>query len=271
MADGLDGAVRALGANVLVIDANAALPAPGAPLGAVYFPTKLRPLAADLLNRVVWQMRTRSGAHTTYLHLPLLAARAAVGDAALGELYADMFRYTAARGFMLDASPSLASIGSDALQPPSPAVWDAAARRRLVAIDSLSGDDRAAWSAWQGAVAIKPQLRLMLAAPTAEPVTRWPAPIADILLLPPAADRDATRALAERLRAAQWLQPTQSGRVALTLPAGALGSVAAAMTDAQVEGATAFAYCPSDTDALAPATITALAPTFSAATYPLKP
>jgi inner membrane protein involved in colicin E2 resistance len=32
---------------------------------------------------------------------------------------------------MLDASPSLASIGSDALQPPSPAVWDAAARRRL--------------------------------------------------------------------------------------------------------------------------------------------
>jgi len=264
--------VRALGANVLVIDANAALPAPDAPLGGVYFPTALRPVAADLLNRVVWQMRTRADVNLVYLHLPLAAARAAVGDAAMGELYADMYRHTAARGFMLDASPSLASIGADALQPPSPAEWDVAARRRVVAIDSLDGDDRAAWSAWQAAVAIKPQLKLMLASPTAEPVTRWPAPIADILLLPAAAGRDATRALAERLRAAQWLQPTQSGRVALTLPAGAPGRVAVAMTDAQVEGATAFAYCPTDTrHALDPATIAALAPTFSSATYPVKP
>src|SRR6187455_838392 len=35
--------VRALGANIVIIDANAALPSPAAPLGAVYFPTRLRP------------------------------------------------------------------------------------------------------------------------------------------------------------------------------------------------------------------------------------
>jgi poly-beta-1,6-N-acetyl-D-glucosamine N-deacetylase PgaB len=43
--------LRALGANNVIIDANAALPAPDAPLGAVYFPTLLRPLRMDLLGR----------------------------------------------------------------------------------------------------------------------------------------------------------------------------------------------------------------------------
>ena len=53
--------VRALGANMVVLDAHAALKSSGAPLGDVYFPTALRPLRADLLSRASWQIRTRAG------------------------------------------------------------------------------------------------------------------------------------------------------------------------------------------------------------------
>ena len=66
--------LRALGANTVVIDANVALPSAAAPLGAVYFPTRLRPVRMDLLGRATWQIRTRAGSDV-FLHLPLAARR----------------------------------------------------------------------------------------------------------------------------------------------------------------------------------------------------
>ncbi|HEY7120242.1 MAG TPA: poly-beta-1,6-N-acetyl-D-glucosamine N-deacetylase PgaB, partial [Tepidisphaeraceae bacterium] len=53
--------LRALGTNTVVIAAGARLASPEAPLGAVYFPTRLRPLRRDLLGRATWQIRTRAG------------------------------------------------------------------------------------------------------------------------------------------------------------------------------------------------------------------
>src|SRR4030095_5119369 len=53
--------VRALGANMVVLDAHAGPLAPGAPLGPVYFPNALLPMRADLLSRATWQLRTRGG------------------------------------------------------------------------------------------------------------------------------------------------------------------------------------------------------------------
>jgi hypothetical protein len=87
-----------------VIDANAALPSPGAPLGTVFFPTRLRPLQADLLSRAVWQLRSRGGTNT-YVHLPLAATVAALGEARTAELFSDMARYTAADGIVVDMQP----------------------------------------------------------------------------------------------------------------------------------------------------------------------
>ena len=264
-------AVQRIGANVVVIDAGVALPSPTAPLRAVYFPTTLRPVAADLLGRAVWQMRTRAGVDAVYLRLPLRAARAAVGEAALGRLYADMYRFTAADGLVLDAAPGLAAAGTDGA-PSSSAPWDLAARRRVFDPASLSGDDKDSWIAWQAAFAIEPRLRLMLMAPTATPTTRWPAPLADLLLLPPTTD---TGGLARALRSRQWLQPAQSGRVVLTLPDSSIRAMTDAMRAAQAEGATAFAFCPPgdrmplpDLDA---AEIARLSATFSAASFPLTP
>src|SRR4029077_11306213 len=53
--------VRKLGANIVMIHGYAALSSAGAPLGDVFFPTPLRPLKADLLSRVSWQLRSRAG------------------------------------------------------------------------------------------------------------------------------------------------------------------------------------------------------------------
>jgi hypothetical protein len=243
-------AVRALGVNTLVLDAHAALTAPDAPLGPVFFSTKLRPVAADLLGRVVWQMRTRADVDAVYLRLPYAVARAAVGSA-VDDLYADMFRTVAADGLVLAATPELVVFGADAAEQPSSTPWDLAARRQ-------AADPKAeAWRAYQASAAIRPDLRLMLIGDPA-PHPRWPVPLADILVLPPSAD-------AEKLRAAGWFEPRQSGRVALTLSPS---NAATAMRDAQRQGATGFALCPGDSFLQDGAS---LSQTFSASTYPLKP
>jgi peptidoglycan/xylan/chitin deacetylase (PgdA/CDA1 family) len=244
-------AVRALGINTLVLDAYAAQPSADAPLGPVFFPTQLRPVAADLLDRVAWQMKTRADVDAVYLHLPFASARAAVGGQ-VGALYADMFRHAAADGLVLEAAPVLAASDADDATQPSSTPWDLAARRRT------ADPGTEAWRAYRAAAAIAPTLRLMLTAADPTPRTRWPAPLADILLLPAGADP-------EKLGAAQWFEPRQSGRVALTLPAT---STVRAMRDAQREGATAFALCPGDAWLDSG---TALARTFSSATYPLRP
>ncbi len=264
--------VRALGANTLVIDANARLPSADAPLGAVFFPTQLRPVAADLLDRVVWQMRTRADIDAVYVYLPFKAAEAAVGDAAVDGLYADLARYVTADGLALDVAPDLARYGADGEVPPSSASWDVTARWRSVDPARLSAADRALWQAFRSVLAIRPRWDLMLKAETALPTTRWPAPLADILLLPPAATGAEAQAIAQRLRAAQWLAPTQSGRVAVSLPAGSPAAMADTMRSAQAAGVTAFAACPGDQIVDASQAQTAVfARTFSAASYPLKP
>lgn len=248
-------AVRSLGANTLILDAEAALPSADSPLGAVFFPTHLRPVTQDLLDRVVWQMRTRADIDNVYLRLPFAAARKALGDDAVPALFADLVRNAAADGLVLEATPVLARIGADVAEQPSSTRWDVAARRRAVDVTTLTVDGAVQWRAFLAATAVKSHLKLMLAVQEPVPQTRWPAPLADILLLPSADTTDI----------AHWLDPLQSGRVALTLPAGA--AAGDAMRAAQRQGATAFALCPADLDQ-DPARLSS---TFSAASYPLKP
>ena len=103
--------LRTLGANKVIIDGNAALSSVGAPLGSVFFPTRLRPMQADVLSRAVWQIRSRGGADV-YVRLPLEAAVAAVGDAGVPQLYADMLRASAADGIVVEASSQPGSTAS---------------------------------------------------------------------------------------------------------------------------------------------------------------
>jgi biofilm PGA synthesis lipoprotein PgaB len=247
--------LRALGTNTVVIDANVALPSPGAPLSAVYFPNRLLPMRLDLLSRATWQIRTRAS-NDVYLHLPLEAATAAVGEAGVPALFSDMTRHTAADGLAIDAPAPSGPIVVD--QP-----GDIRARRARLDPASFNGRTRLALAAFRASAAIDPRQRLMLVTNESVGPPDW----ADIGLMPPSRDGTATGALAQRLRAEGWLRPEVSGRVAFTLPSDPARQVEA-LRAAQRRGAAAFALCPG-TPALPPTA--ALSAAFSAATYPYRP
>lgn len=251
----IDG-LRTLGANTVIIDGNAALPAADAPLGDVFFPTRLRPMRRDLLSRATWQIRTRGGADV-YLHLPLDAAARAVGTADVPTLFADMMRQTAPDGLAIDVrAPSNQHIVAD-----RPDVIKA--RRAALDPATLDGQQRLGLSAYRAAAFIEPQLRLIATLGEAAGPPDW----VDIGLLPPTATAGATADLATTLRRQGWFRPDVSGRVALALPADP-GQQADALTRAQRQGAAAFALCPPP-GALPPSP--GLPAVFSAATYPYRP
>jgi biofilm PGA synthesis lipoprotein PgaB len=92
--------VRTLGANTVMIHAHAAL-APGEPIGAVFFPTSLLPLKADLLSRVSWQLRTAAPeSMSSYADRRVAPRRSA--RRACRRSSADMAKYTVTDGLSLD-------------------------------------------------------------------------------------------------------------------------------------------------------------------------
>jgi peptidoglycan/xylan/chitin deacetylase (PgdA/CDA1 family) len=249
--------VRALGTNTVVIDANVALPSPGSPLGNVYFPNQFRPLRMDLLGRATWQIRTRGGSDV-FLHLPLAAAAAAIGEANVPRLFGEMVRYTRPDGIVIDmpVAPVAGEIVAD--RPES-----IEARREALDPSQLDATDRLGLAAFRAAAAIDPRLRLMLALGQPAGPPDW----ADIGLLPPSDDAGQMTALAGRLRTEGWLQPDVAGRVAFSLPANPDQQIEA-QRNAQRLGASAFALCPEPPALPPPAMFSA---SFSAATYPYKP
>jgi poly-beta-1,6-N-acetyl-D-glucosamine N-deacetylase len=249
--------LRALGTNTVVIDANVALPSLRAPLSAVYFPNRLLPMRLDLLSRATWQIRTRAS-NDVYLHLPLEAATAAVGEAGVPTLFSDMTRHTAADGLAIDA-PAPSPAGPIAVDQPG----DIRARRARLDPASFDGRTRLALTAFRASAAIDARQRLMLVTNESVGPPDW----ADIGLMPPSRDGTATGALAQRLQAEGWLRPEVSGRVAFALPSDPARQVEA-LRAAQRRGAAAFALCPG-TPALPPTA--ALSAAFSAATYPYRP
>jgi biofilm PGA synthesis lipoprotein PgaB len=249
--------LRVLGTNTVVIDANVALPSAVAPIGAVYFPTKLRPLRMDLLGRATWQIRTRAGSDV-FLHLPLAAAAAAVGKPNVPQLFADMLRYARPDGVVIDM-PVPTALGVIVAGRPE----DIRARREALNSSRIDGPVRLGLASYRAAAAIDPRLRLMLAMTQPAGPPDW----ADIALLPPSEDVGQITALAGGLRAEGWLRPDVSDRVAFSLPMEPQQQIEA-LRQAQRQGATAFALCPK-APMLPPSA--ALAAAFSAATYPYRP
>jgi poly-beta-1,6-N-acetyl-D-glucosamine N-deacetylase len=249
--------VRQLGATTVMIHAYAALPSPDAPLGDVFFPTSLRPLRADLLSRVSWQLRNRAGV-IVYTHLPVDSAAAAVGAQHIAALYADMAKYTVTDGITFD----LASI------PARPAVvpflpGETRARRGALNLSDFTGHDLLLLKAYRATAEIDPRQRLMVILKAPGPPPEW----ADFGLLPPTRDVAETADLARRLRAEGWLRPDAAGRITFSLPSEPRLQVEA-LRAAQRQGAVAFALCP-DQPPLPPAP--ALSAAFSSATYPYRP
>jgi peptidoglycan/xylan/chitin deacetylase (PgdA/CDA1 family) len=249
--------LRALGANMVVIDAHAALPSSGAPLGDVYFPTRLRHMRRDLLSRATWQIRTRAGADV-YLHLPLAATAAAVGEANVPRLFAEMMRHARADGVVIDMPRPTAHATIVVDRPET-------IRARRAALDPkrLDGAARLGLLTYRASAGIVPRLRLMLAMGQPSGPPDW----ADFGLLPPSEDVGEIAALAARLRAEGWLRPDVSERVAISLPAEP-GRQIAALRHAQRQGVSAFALCPNAPELPPPM---ALSAAFSAARYPYRP
>jgi len=86
-----------------------------------------------------------------------------------------------------------------------------------------------------------------------------------ILLRSPASVREA-RDQAARLKTAGWLKPGASDPILLGVPRSAPGDQAVAIRAMQEEGANAIALCP-----WVPGDSDALAPSFSAASFPRRP
>jgi hypothetical protein len=251
--------VRTLGANTVMIHAYAAL-APGQPLGAVFFPTALRPLKADLLSRVSWQMRTRAGVEV-YTHIPVDPAAAAVGAARIPELYADMAKYSVTDGISFDLEVETLPVQRSVIVPSHPG--EIRARRSALDISTFTGHNRLLLEAYRATAHIDPRQRLMLTLDARGIPPEW----ADIGVLPPSRDLAEAAARARRLRAEGWLRPDAAGRIAFSLPAEPRLQVEM-MRQTQRQGGSAFALCP-DQPALPPAP--ALSAVFSSSLYPYRP
>ena len=213
---------HAVGANIVILDVAGVPP--------------VAPAGIDTLSHAVWQMRSRAGAEV-YLRLPMRD-----GDVPAVS-YADLFRRARADGLTLDASPALLAAGSSNQAEPSSAPPEVRKRRIMLDTDQLPPPDRAAMQAFAAASVVEPDLKLMLVPSAQVSMAGWPAPVADLLLLPPAPPGDEDEVLAT-LRDANWLTPTQAPRVVVTLPAGSPAAVAQAARTAQAHGATALALCP---------------------------
>ncbi|TMJ23509.1 MAG: hypothetical protein E6G95_19435 [Alphaproteobacteria bacterium] len=251
--------VRTLGADTVMIHAYAAL-APGAPLGAVFFPTALRPLKADLLSRASWQMRTRAGVEV-YTHMPVDPAAAAVGAARVPALYADMAKYSVTDGISFDLEVETLPAKPSVIVPSHPG--EIRARRAALDISTFTGHDRLLLEAYRATAHIDPRQRLMATLNIPGIPPGW----VDVGIVPPSRDVAEAVDRARRLRAGGWLRPDAAGRVAFALPADPRLQVEV-MRQTQRQGVSSFALCP-DQPALPPAP--ALSAAFSSSIYPYRP
>jgi peptidoglycan/xylan/chitin deacetylase (PgdA/CDA1 family) len=249
--------LRTLGANTVMIHAYAALPSEDAPLGDVYFPTSLRPMRADLLSRVAWQLHKRADTEV-YLHLPLDPAAAALRSDQIPQLFRDMAKYTVSDGLAFNTRtlPDL----PDKVPDQAGLIR---AQRAAINASQYTGRKRLAVEAYRATEMVDPRQRLMAVMHEQEGPPAW----ADIGVMPPTRDASDTAKLAARLRNEGWLRPELAGRVAFSLPSRVDKQVEA-LRAAQQLGAATFALCP-EAPALPPAP--ALATAFSSATYSRKP
>jgi biofilm PGA synthesis lipoprotein PgaB len=95
--------VRVLGSTMVVVDA--ATCGPQNRLETAWFPNRVVPMKADVLSRIVWQMRTRGHVEVAVL-LPFSAARATAGDnESLVGLFADLGANVLADALFIDGAP----------------------------------------------------------------------------------------------------------------------------------------------------------------------
>lgn len=246
--------LRQLGATTVVLEATVSSAA--GTLSAAWFPTTALPLQADLLNRLAWQLHTRAGV-AVFLRLPHRAALATLGDEAkVLQLYRDLGAHVPAEGLLVEDTAFPHALPDDA--PPPSQQWTLRAARLRLPLTTLPPADRLAWQAFREVAFQRPGLRFVWVAP---PNSVWPPQsqphLADVLLLP-AATRPTHHALP--LRAGLWWTGTAPPAAATLAPLA---------TAFLRQGGRSLGWCPDDTLGNQP-NAAALAPTVSAATFPVR-
>lgn len=242
-------AIRLLGPNLVALDGHARMP--DGSLGPAWYPSRLMPSGADILGRLVWQIRTRGGADA-YVRLSLDAAAASLGESRIPDLVQEMLRHAPADGLMLEGAGGLAAAPPG--PPRDPAAWMVRQRRA----QPVALDQRGQWAltAMRRAEALRPGLRLMVTSTATPQAGTWPAPLADLVLMPQAPLGDSG-----------WAAPATRSRLLLDLPGSA--RPVETIRAVQATGVTGLAFCAGGEAALADAA--RRGPAFSSAAYPLRP
>jgi poly-beta-1,6-N-acetyl-D-glucosamine N-deacetylase PgaB len=129
--------VRVLGATTVIVDA--AIRGASNQLEGVWFPNQLLPVKADVLSRIVWQMRTRAHVQVA-VSVPVSAARATLGsDDAVLRLFEDLGYSASADALLLDQAPALAAIPLDSAA--GRFSWEVRRRRNAVNLSSFPAAD----------------------------------------------------------------------------------------------------------------------------------
>ncbi len=70
---------------------------------SVYFPGRRLPMRDDVLNRVIWQLRTRAGARWIYVRMP--TEYPGLGESAVAEVFEDLGRHLYLTGLFFELAP----------------------------------------------------------------------------------------------------------------------------------------------------------------------
>ena len=243
--------VRRLGANTAIINALRLAP-DGKPI-ASWLPTSVLPVEADILSRAARQLENRAGVGV-YVRLPLKSLVPLVGEAGAIRLGQDIARAALMRGLALDGD-------GDPVRPERQEF--SLAENRAIRAAAGPGSP-VALRVMRGVMDISPYLRLLMVADGQD--VAGPPPGVDMILLRPASDVRQAREQATRLKAAGWLKPGAADPILISVPPSAPKDQATAIRAMQEEGTNAMALCP-----WVPGDSEALAPAFSAATFPARP
>jgi hypothetical protein len=256
--------LRTLGATAVVFDA-AVIGADGR-IEATWFPNRELPMRADILSRLSWQCQSRAGTIVA-LRLPSSAALATLGSAAkVRALFDDLGAQVSAGEMFIDDAPALALVPGGH----SGAPWETRAARDSMRRENLPASAALALSTFKAVEYYRPWLRLALVGPDAP--TTGPSGLADVTLVPVAANARAVDRLTSRLRGLGWLAPNFARRGGLWF-VGTQPPLERDLNGAtrlfQRRGGTAIGWAMDDPIGDRP-NAKAVEPTVSGATFPVK-
>src|SRR5215471_6102248 len=192
--------VRILGATHVIVEAGFA--GPGDRLEAVWFPNRVLPIKADVLSRIVWQVRTRAGVQVA-VSLPATAAlNAAKAERDVIRLFEDLGASVLADALFLTDAPALAAIPTAISEGAMP--WDIRHERDSLDVSKLPPTDALALRAFYAFDHTRPGRRLFL---LTQSVAASPSAVANLTLVGAPLDPRAFRKVVDSMVAAKWMEP----------------------------------------------------------------